>query len=75
MISDITEYFKIPYDFSNDLIRKDLPKSLRENEHHVFFASDNVAFDRKYIFNHALKSGWLKYDENTSNTVGAYLEI
>ena len=75
MIIDITTYFKIPYDFSNEIIRKDLPKANRENEKLVHFVAESEAFDRKYVFNHALKSGWLKYDENTSNTVGAFLSI
>lgn len=75
MITDITAYFKIPYDFSNEIIRKDLPKANRENEKLVHFVAESEAFDRKYVFNHALKSGWLRYDENTSNTVGAFLSI
>ncbi len=75
MITDITAYFKIPYDFSNEIIGKDIPKSYCDNEKLVHFVAESEAFDRKYIFNHALKSGWLRYDENTSNTVGAFLSI
>lgn len=74
-ISDITEYFKIAYDFGNEIVGKDLPKAIRDNEKLVYFAADDEAFDRRYVFHHALKTGWLKYDENTSNTVGAFLSI
>ena len=39
---------------------------------------DNIydeAFDRRHVFMHALNTGWIKYDENTSDTVGAFLEV
>jgi len=75
MITDITAYFKIAYDFSNEIVRKDLPKTIRDNEKLVYLASDEEAFNRSYVFNYALNTGWLKYDENTSNTVGAFLSI
>ena len=71
----ITDYFKISYDYVNEIIKKDLPKSIRENEKLVYFASQNNAFDRGSVLQYALKSDWLKYDENASNTIGSFLSI
>ena len=31
------------------------------------------SIERGYIIDQALKDGWLKYDDNTINTVGAYI--
>ncbi len=75
MIEDITAYFKIAYDFGNEIVRKDLPKAIRDNEKLTQFASHDEAFDRRYVFMHALNTGWIKYDENTSDTVGAFLRV
>ena len=30
-------------------------------------------FERGYIIDDAIENGWLKYDENTTNTMGAYI--
>ena len=30
-------------------------------------------FERGYIIDDAIENGWLKYDENTINTVGAFI--
>ncbi|MBE6890575.1 MAG: sigma-70 family RNA polymerase sigma factor [Ruminococcaceae bacterium] len=75
MIEDITAYFKIAYDFGNEIVKKDLPKAIRDNKKLTQFASHDEAFDRRYVFMHALNTGWIKYDENTSDTVGAFLRV
>ena len=75
MIEDITAYFKIAYDFGNEIVKKDLPKAIRDNEKLTQFASHDEAFDRRHVFMHALNTGWIKYDENTSDTVGAFLRV
>ena len=71
----IKEYFKGFYSSASEIIIKDLPKSMRENERIVHYVIDDTLFDRRFVFMHALNTGWIKYDENTSKTVGAHFMV
>ena len=55
-----------PLNSSNEKI-KELEREIVE------LIKQTKLFERGYVVDQALEDGWLKYDENTINTVGAYI--
>jgi len=63
-----------------DILYRDLPKSIRNDEKFVrglLYSYCNLggSFTLGYILERALADGWLRYDETTLPTVGAYVKI
>lgn len=48
-------------------------KIIELNKEIVELLKKTKFFERGYIIDEAIENGWLKYDENTINTVGAYI--
>lgn len=48
-------------------------KIIELNKEIVELLKKTKFFERGYIIDDAIENGWLKYDENTINTVGAYI--
>ena len=61
--------------YTNTVTREDLPPLLKNDDRLSYFACVNNYIDRGFILDQALADGWLKYDENTSPVVGAYLYV
>ncbi len=61
--------------YANQIIKEDLPPLFRDNENMRHVACCNSRFGREYVFEQTLRDGWLKYDQNTSVSVGACLYI
>ena len=61
--------------YAASVTAKDLPVTFREDERMCHFACVNNYISRSYVLEQALTDGWLKYDENTSKTIGVYLYI
>ena len=61
-----------------EILVSDLPKCLRDNERTVNALLESICTTSHtlgYVVKYALASGWLKYDENTSPSVGAYFNM
>ncbi|MBO5111470.1 MAG: RNA polymerase sigma factor [Clostridia bacterium] len=61
--------------YTNKVTREDLPALFKNDDRLSYFACVNNYLDRGFILDQALADGWLKYDENTSPVVGAYLYV
>ncbi|MBQ9121091.1 MAG: RNA polymerase sigma factor [Clostridia bacterium] len=61
--------------YTNEVTAKDLPPIFQNDSRLVHFACVNNYLDRGFVLDQALEDGWLKYDENTSPVVGAYLYV
>ena len=48
-------------------------KIIELNREIVELLKKTKLFERGYIIDDAIENGWLKYDENTTNTIGAYI--
>ena len=48
-------------------------KIIELNKEIVELLKKTKIFERGYIIDDAIENGWLKYDENTTNTIGAYI--
>ncbi len=48
-------------------------KIIELNKEIVELLKKTKFFERGYIIDDAIENGWLKYDENTTNTIGAYI--
>lgn len=64
-------------DTLRDILNEDFPKSIRNNVETVDALLETIGTGHTlgYIVKHALDSGWLKYDENTSPAIGAYFNM
>ncbi len=63
---------------AREILIEDLPKCISNNTTLVDALLGSIlttSHTLGYIVKHALKSGWLKYDENTSPTIGAHFVI
>ncbi len=61
-----------------EIIYSDLPECIRGNDKTVDALLESIctaSHTLSYIVKHALASGWLQYDENTSPAIGAYFYI
>ena len=61
-----------------EILVSDLPKCLRDGERTVNALLESICTTSHtlgYVVKYALASGWLKYDENTSPSVGAYFNM
>ena len=54
------------------IIHRDMPPKVLENPRH-FADVMGSAFNRGYVFEQAIADGWLKYDEFTPKSVGAFI--
>ena len=61
--------------YTNKVTREDLPLLFKNDDRLSYFACTENYIDRGFILDQALADGWLKYDENTSPVVGAYLYV
>ena len=68
IISDITAY-------SHCVTLNALPALFKNDERMCAFACRSSALGRSEILEQAIADGWLKYDENTSKVIGAYLYL
>ena len=62
------------------ILYRDLPKNIRRDEKFVqalvhSYCNLGGSFTLGYVLESALADGWLRYDENTMPTVGAYVKI
>lgn len=74
MTEEIRAEFKEAADFINKIIYNDLPASLKNDEKMYKFACIN-GFGREYVCDRAIADGWLHYDADTKDAVGAYMYI
>lgn len=74
-VSEIRQILKELLDFTHKVTVEDFPASIACNEKLCYFAFREYVFERSYIFDQALKNGWLKYDNDTSKVIGAYLYL
>lgn len=61
-----------------DILNEDMPECIRKNTTMVDALLESICTTSHtlgYLVKHALASGWLKYDENTTPAVGAYFEM
>jgi len=61
-----------------EILYADLPECVRTNTKMVDALLESICTTSHtlgYIVKHALASGWIKYDENTSPAIGAYFNI
>jgi len=61
--------------YAQSITASDLPPIFKNDERMCNFACLNVRFDRGFVLEQALRDGWLRYDENTSRVIGAYIYI
>lgn len=61
--------------YSDQVIKKDLPARFRYDQNLCELACRNAGFDRSDVLEQAIKDGWLKDDEATGKTVGAFLYL
>ena len=66
LISDIREK-------AEAIIRRDMPPKVLENPRQFADIMGSSVFRRGYVFEQAIADGWLKYDESTPKSVGAYI--
>ncbi|MDD4774786.1 MAG: RNA polymerase sigma factor, partial [Eubacteriales bacterium] len=57
--------------YSTDIVAKDIPQFVGAGKMYSTYST----FERGYVLEQALRDGWIKYDETTSNVIGAYLYI
>ena len=68
IISEITEY-------AERATRDDLPAEFKNDDRMCRFACCNSKLSRNFIFDQALKDGWLKYEDKASPILGAHIYI
>lgn len=69
----IRRHFSELNEYTRAVIRDDLPKSFRSNDHFCEFACRNSGVDRRHVLARAIEHGWLNYSDKTSRVIGAYL--
>ena len=74
-VTEIRRILKEVSEFAYKVTVEDLPATISKNENLCIIACRNNIFGRTYILNEALNNGWLKYDENTSRVIGAYMYL
>jgi len=70
--SEIEEIISDILKKAETIIRRDMPSKALENPRHFSDVIGSV-FNRGYVFEQAIEEGWLKYDESTPKSVGAYI--
>ena len=79
MISETAGKIRKILSESNDVAYKvtceDLPAVFRDDKRMCRFACANNKMDRCNVLEQALSDGWIKYDDNTSKVIGAYIYI
>ena len=68
IISEITEY-------AERATRDDLPAEFKNDDRMCRFACCDSKLSRNFIFDQALKDGWLKYEDKASSMLGAHIYI
>ena len=60
-----------------DILYHDLPKSIRSQKDTMDALAREMccSYTLGYIIEQAIADGWLKYDDNTSAAIGAYINI
>ena len=61
--------------FAFKLTADSLPPLFKNDERMCYFACRNSMLGRDLVLDQAIKHGWIKYDENTSKVIGAYICI
>ncbi len=61
--------------YAMNITKKDLPQSFKKDERMCSLACNNTKVEAGHLMHRALLDGWIKYDENTSKGMGAYLYI
>ncbi len=62
-------------EFAFNLTAESLPPLFKNNERMCYFACSNSTMSRNIVFMQAIADGWLKYDEATPATIGAYMYL
>lgn len=62
-------------EFAFKLTAESLPPLLKDNARLCCFACSNSMISRDTILMQAIKDGWIRYNENTSKVVGAYIYL
>jgi hypothetical protein len=63
------------WNYANVVITSDLPKRFRNDEKIYRIALACSAYDRGYVLEQAIKDNWLRYDEDISRVIGAFIII
>lgn len=78
-VEDLTETIKAKFAaldrLATELVQADLPERFRNDPVQCRLAISETGFDRGYVLEQALRDGWLRYDEQTSPAIGAYLYL
>lgn len=72
---EIKAVFKETYDFINEVISNDLTAVFKNDERMHKFVCMNSSYSRAYVCDQAITDGWLRYDADTSDAIGAYMYI
>jgi len=72
-VKEIKQIVSEANEYAFHLTAKSLPPLFKNNEKMCYFACQNSTLSRGLVFMQAIKDGWIKYDEHTSKTVGAYI--
>lgn len=63
------------HEFSGKAVEEELPELFRKDEQLRAMIVDQAVNDRGYVLEQAFRDGWLKDDETTGRTIGAWLTL
>ena len=63
------------HDYANQVLAEDMPAAFREDEGLREFIDDLAVDDRGFVLEQAFRDGWLRDDEHTARTVGAWITL
>ena len=72
---EIKEIFTAATEFARKVTSDDLPPVFKNDTRMCDFACGNSKLSRNYILEQAISDGWIKYDDNSSNAIGAFIYI
>ena len=75
LATEIKNLLRSSLEYSHKRSLEDIPESLLKNDNFKEFASSYSYFERGIVFEQAIADGWIKYDENSSKAIGAFMYI
>ena len=63
------------HEFSGRAVEEELPELFRRDERPRSMIVDQAVNDRGYVLEEAFRTGWLKDDETTGRTIGAWITL
>lgn len=75
LATEIKALLRGALEYSHKRSLEDIPESLLKNDNFKEFTSSYSSFKRGIVLEQAIADGWIKYDDNTNKSIGAFMYI